>query len=511
MSEKDFWDLSQYVEHKKQTSFQNRRTIETISVSLGEQNKDTRTEKIPSRTENPAQAPQEVREYSYDSGLIRKMSIKKWARVIDRFELFRKQAKALFSEQPVETEYVKFVSYMPMFEQMSKAQISFYIYWKSQIRKGIYLTVESSYIFLLMYEIVNLPDCYSAEEGADMFVRLMENYGRSYPYIYKNIGECLIDWCLLRKIKVPSMPISVLDKVISAVSLPELFYNDLEIPQELLYKYSLYSYKDNKVYKSYPDKEKWDQLISEGALVGVRKILNDASIMEKLTYSHMVRDCFQSAPVASCSKYWVSLEYISLTRNVTLKTLIGHCFKVSENEVRDILGVRNAVKMPYLPAQIIDAIKEYYATNYPERIGRQKKTEEDESYMSLYEPENKEADIQTAEIIEEKAWETAVKLGAESEEEEPETKVEISEPVYISQDSYSVLLDSLEGRYAEAVMAALNHGFADYCRKCGIMAMEAERIINEKSMELTGDILIESGEILEDYLEDISKAIKERG
>jgi hypothetical protein len=74
-----------------------------------------------------------------------------------------------------------------------------------------------------------------------------------------------------------------------------------------------------------------------------------------------------------------------------------------------------------------------------------------------------------------------------------------------------VLLDSLEGKYAEAVRAALNHGFADYCRKCGIMAMEAERIINEKSMELTGDILIESGEILEDYLEDISKAIKERG
>lgn len=510
--DKEFWDLDQFVEPKKYISNTKRNTIDAIPVSIGNQNHDQRTERIPSRQQVQTEQQQEVKEFTFDSGLIRKLSIKKWKREIERFEMFRNFAKSIANVEPQPAEYAQYVSYMPLFEQMSKSQLNFYIYWKSQVKNGVYPYVESSYIILFSYEIVNLPDVYSPEEGAKLFADLIINYGKNYAYLYRNLGECLIDWCLLRKTKVPEMPISVLEKVVSAVSLPELFFNSGDIPKELLYKFSLYAYKDNKVYKSFEDKEKWDKLIAEGAYIGASEIMKDKSITDKLTLSHMVRDCFQSAPVASCSKYWISVEYLSLTRNVTLRTLIGYCYKVAENEVRDILGARNSIKTPDLPEHVISAIKEYYAENYPQRLGRSvKKSEDDEEYMALYEPENKEADIDTAEKIEEEAWDTAIKLGAESEEEQVEANIVIDAPVYYSEDSYGLLLNTLEEKYAYAVKAAAENRFESYCRENCIMTMEAERIINEKAMEITGDQIIESGVIIEDYAEDISRAIKERG
>ncbi len=510
MSEKDFWDLTQFVDPKKHTSASRRNDISAVSISIGQEPKVSRTEKIPQAIPNGDNQENEIEEFSYSSGLIRRMSVKKWNREISRYEMFRYNAKSILGIEPKPVEYVKYVSYMPLFEQLSKSQLSYYVYWKSLVQKGVYPNVESSYIFLFLYEIINLPDYYSPEKGVELFVSLMENYGKTYPYIYRNIGEYLIDWCLLRKVSIPSLPENTLEKVISSVSLPELFFNNGEVPKGLLYKFSLYDYKNNKVYKSYEDKEKWDELVSEGVQIGLKEIMASEDIVNKLTYSHMVRDCFQSAPVSSCSKYWISLEYISLTRNVTLKQLIGHCFKVAENEVRDILGVRNSIKNPDLPENISKAIKDYYAENYPYRQSKKSyESEDDQAYMSMYEPVNKEADVQTAEKIEEDAWDTAVKLGAESEEDIYETDIVIDSPVYYTEDSFSDLVKSLDDNELNALKAATQGLFNKYCRDNKILAMELERIINEKAMEYTGDILLESGDIIEDYLDNLTKSLKE--
>jgi hypothetical protein len=247
MSEKDFWDLTQFVDPKKHTSASRRNDISAVSISIGQEPKVSRTEKIPQAIPNGDNQENEIEEFSYSSGLIRRMSVKKWNREISRYEMFRYNAKSILGIEPKPVEYVKYVSYMPLFEQLSKSQLSYYVYWKSLVQKGVYPNVESSYIFLFLYEIINLPDYYSPEKGVELFVSLMENYGKTYPYIYRNIGEYLIDWCLLRKVSIPSLPENTLEKVISSVSLPELFFNNGEVPKGQLYKISLYDYKNNKV------------------------------------------------------------------------------------------------------------------------------------------------------------------------------------------------------------------------------------------------------------------------
>ena len=59
----------------------------------------------------------------------------------------RTEAKAL----PVE-----FMQYWPTYDVMSPAQQQWYFYWRSEVRQGRLLATDLSYIFVHVYELINL-------------------------------------------------------------------------------------------------------------------------------------------------------------------------------------------------------------------------------------------------------------------------------------------------------------------------------------------------------------------
>lgn len=50
-------------------------------------------------------------------------------------------------------ELVPFMQYYPTYSSMDKQQKEWYFYWRSQVRKGIYLDTDLSYIFVHVTEM----------------------------------------------------------------------------------------------------------------------------------------------------------------------------------------------------------------------------------------------------------------------------------------------------------------------------------------------------------------------
>lgn len=119
----------------------------------------------------------------------------------------------------------KIFAYTPQYDQLSQSQLDFYLYFRQLVRSGEYPTVDSSYIFLLLYEIINLPELIPAEKGAEMIARLWKAYRDTYPYLDKYIGEWLCDYCLIRHTAPPAFVFDFCGEAIQKLSFPE-FYED---------------------------------------------------------------------------------------------------------------------------------------------------------------------------------------------------------------------------------------------------------------------------------------------
>jgi len=73
---------------------------------------------------------------------------------------------------------------------MSGPQQQWYFYWRSQARRGIFLPTDLSYIFVHVYEILNLVEVADPIQAADRIRTLWLTYRPTYP----NLDRYLPDW-----------------------------------------------------------------------------------------------------------------------------------------------------------------------------------------------------------------------------------------------------------------------------------------------------------------------------
>ena len=94
---------------------------------------------------------------------------------------FCKDAARYFSLTHEPCEYVYFFSYMPQYDQMTVSQMSYYLYWRDEVRKGNYIKTDINYLFLYIYEIINLPEKLHPSEGAAGHLRTGRGCGAPAP------------------------------------------------------------------------------------------------------------------------------------------------------------------------------------------------------------------------------------------------------------------------------------------------------------------------------------------
>lgn len=530
-----FWDIEDMLPKREKKAPPRRAPADTAAVEIGLDTaaSDTDGFAIPPRAErSEPKPPAAIREYKKETGLIRSVRILPWPTVFGFYEKFRRDALHNFSRTHSPCEYVYFFSYMPQYEQMTVSQMAYYLYWRDEIRKGIYLKTDINYLFLYAYEIINLPEKIPPKEGAVLLSRLWGAYRLDFHYLDKYLGEWLCDYCLVHNVSPDWSVLEIfIDEIAGRVSLPEFYLKDGVLPFGMIAAISAYDYKKSKYYEQH--RAAYDAHIPAAMVRAVNRIVMKNAEDFGIAPIKSSRDSFSGAIACNSLKFKIEVVRLALRRSASgnaceLKTLFANMIKLCENQVRAAVGVKSRFSPTGLTEALKNEIFAYFDGQYPDRNVKKPKheSEEEAAYMALYEPkQNGPADISRALAIEEEAWETAALLATDDDEETATETLtppipEKEEPAQESPFSFGFseeypsgdfdfIREALSEEQKKALTAALNGTFASYCRSIGKMEENIRGEINEIAMEYIGDTLIESDfTVIEDYTEDVKHELE---
>jgi hypothetical protein len=417
---------------------------------------------------------------------------------------------------------------------MTVSQMSYYLYWRDEVRKGNYIKTDINYLFLYIYEIINLTDQIHPSEGAKILSRLWKVYRGEFRYLDKYLGEWLCDYCLIHHVSPDWEALEAFSgEIAGKVSLPEFYLKNGEISWQLIESISSYDYTKSKYYEAH--KKEYDLHIPMALSRAVNHVMMKNPGDFGISSVKTSRDSYAGAIVSHRSKFKLEITRYALRKTSTngeedLKHVLANLIKLAENQLRSAFGIKSRLSPIISDARLKQEILAYFEEYLPVKTGKSKKREtEEESYMQLYEPKQKGlADISRALDIERQAWETADLLSVEEDPEEilPTDHKIVEEspllPVTVnavavsevwndaaSDEEFGFVASALSDVQKNALKAALKHNFSDYCRSVGIMEENMRGEINEISMEYIGDMIIDSDfTVLEDYIEDVNINIK---
>ena len=528
-----FWDIEDLIPKRpKKTSFEYEFSdVEATEIVLDAPNPSGDV-KIPPRAAAPKKTSANVL-FEYDgSALISHVKIFAWPTVFEFYTKFCKDAVRYFSLTHEPCEYVYFFSYMPQYEQMTVSQMSYYLYWRGEVRKGNYLKTDINYLFLYIYEIINLSDRIPPSEGAKILSRLWKVYREEFRYLDKYLGEWLCDYCLIHHVAPDWDALETFaGEIAGKVSLPEFYLKNGEISWQLIEAISSYDYKKSKYYEAH--KKEYDFHIPMALSRAVNRVIMKNPEDFGISSVNTSRDSYAGAIVSHHSKFKLEITRYALRKTSTngeedLKHIFANLIKLAENQLRSAFGIKSRLSPIVSNADLKQEILSYFAEHLPAKTVKSKKREtEEEAYMQLYEPKQKGlADIFRALDIEKQAWETADLLSVEEEPEEiftvrqelfeepPILSVTVNEvtvpnlPEVDPDEEFGFVTSALRDVQINALKAALKKNFSEYCRSIGVMEENMRGKINEISMEYIGDMIIDGDfTILEDYEEEIAAVL----
>lgn len=491
----DFWDISKLVPEKKKTQNVPHTPPTPVAVMTGDVEAESGVP-IPKRNDEIDAGDEVVCEYDLP-GWLSHVRISKLSGRAEDFSrggtaVFYNDICRLWRKKCAPCRRVAFFSYMPSYRSMNTEQMKFYLYFRDRARHGEYIDADYSYVLMYLYEIINIGDILPAKTGARLIALIWRAYRDMYPALDMSAGEWLCDYCLINGIPLPTD----ITSSFASQAAKNLKNADLYFPSptgspgfDTVMTYSPYSYKKSKYYAG--NEELFDTHVPAAASEAAKAFFVP-SVFEGAPVYHTVSRSYVGALNVKCS-YKIEVECRSARRSKKISDGAKAIIRACENGVRAYLGVRSILSRKALPDDVLRAIKKYFDENLA-ASPHKKKTDESEEYLKLYEPDNTgTADISRALDIERDAWQTAIELEAEELEEDPAeiVRTESAEPSGLSDTLKKILKDSLD------------ESFTAVCRREGINPTEAERLINEAAYDIIGDALIEDGELIEDYREEV--------
>ena len=499
-----FWNISSLVPQRTER-VRRPSVTDTTTVLVDVDGAPARSgEAIPERKSVPERKDARS-EIEYEGvGAVRRVRISPWPTSYTFYSRFAAQAAALWRKKHAECDAVSFFSYMPQYEQMNKAQLQYYLYWRDLVRHGEYPPVDCSYVLLYLYEIINLPKLIPAPVGAKLIALVWAAYRGAYPYLDKYAGEWLCDYCMIYRTPVPTDIVApFLSDAAPKLAFPEFLSKDGGADFELVASVSNYDYKKSKYYA--PLATDFDAHIPAAAKAGCGALFSK-DIYDAISPTRVVRDSFSGAVVCHEAKYRMEIMYRSPLKSRAVRDAVTSVIKLCENNIRAEKGIKSRFLKISLPDEAVRAVNAYFDAVYPNRHQKKKKDADSEEYMKLYEPSTVgTADIARAMKIENDAWQTAIELDGENiiyEDEAPAEKSPVTTEEFDG-DVFSEFVLSLDKKLVPILKASL--------AAQSIAPAEAERLINELSFDIIGDAVIEGGEVIPDYIDDIRSAINTIG
>ncbi len=521
--EKDsFWDIDKLVPKKKEKYAQSQvKRPRLADVQIKTENNVSNESKFsigksPVKVENATVVPQPPKSYAYQnlSSLIRHVEITDWKTSYHYYEFFCQTAASLRNARGERCARVPFFSYVPQYSQMSKTQLAWYLWWRSNLEDGIYLDTDVSYILLYFYEVINLGDMLDTKKAIEDMICVWSHYRNTYPQLNASSAEWICDYSLIHGIPIP-FPHDKIDRdMIGNCSLREAYYafdpHDSVLYAKFLLTYcNAYNYRKSKFYT-----EENAPLYDIHITAALAKLLDDrrAFFLDGHCHLHKVsRTAFTGALCSYRIRKKIDVEYISLSDTEELRDIITTVIKYCENKLRAYLGIRSRLGVKQMERDIAEALDEYFTNCGISTIGREDTAILPE-YEKLYDVKDTEFSLDRAMEIERSSWNMTEKLvDAFTENVPDDTEIESVSPVLTEEENESS--DSNIDRFLheigdytvffEYVLRGDLVAQEAFCKQLGILPEAVADVINEKAVDIFEDILIEETDggyiVIEDY------------
>ncbi len=466
--------------------------------------------------------------YEPQSRLIRRVEVSKWEAKFNFYENFRMDAKRLWSREGESCERASFFSYVPQYSQLKYSQLKWYLWWRSNVRRGVYLRTDFCYILLYIYEIINCPDLISPEKGLDALCDIWLNYRTEHKRIDSYLSDWLCDYCLIYRLPCPKRKLEkILGEIVAVANFREFYMgnNDTHSAAAAILSYSsVYDWRKSR-YVTEENIHIFAEHIRGAFDKAWREVLSAGSDGNNAVCKEfrIERTAYEGALCVYDMKRTLVIEYVSYTRSPRFRFTVTDIIKYSENRIRMALGIKSRLKADELSDALKKCIDEYFDLNLPapkkSRSAKAQYTESNE-YDKLYEPTTSEFSLENALEIEKNSWSTTEILTAAFTADEPEVKIPepaiIPEPVISeSEDEFEALVSSLDSTARDGLkrlFAENENGLAEAAMAAGILADALADKINEAAFDIIGDTVIEPTErgyrIINDYKGDIEKWLK---
>lgn len=522
-----FWEIDELIPKKKMPRYTADTEAVEITVAPPQNPPTERSASAPKPHFIPPHTADEqshrqppLLEYVPENALIRSVRIYPWSSAHAYYEDFVRNATRLSGVVGVECERVPFFSYVPQYTQMSRAQLSWYLWWRECFRHGRAPDTDYSYVLLYLFELINLSTDENAKETQAAMLRVWQEYHKIFRQLDTTLPEWICDLSLIHRLPPPeACRGTVLTEIMSRCTLKEFYLPTTageETPvQALLCFCTNYDYKKSRFYSDGRE-TLFDRTIVGALNMLLRHTEQNGQLFSRVGMddSKLCRDAFGGALCASRIKRRIEVDFCSFSRTHELRYLITDAIKYTENKLRAHLAIRSRLSVYSIPDPIRNLLDAYLAEALParDRVAA-KKAEQSAAYEHLYDLPPKALSLSEAARIEARSWETTERL-VEAFEDAPAPTVEVETIEEVAPptdaDAWSPYLDLIAAIAAEDASTqgaiARNTG-----KPLDVLADE----INTLAADLLEDILIEERDgaytVIEDYRDVLGDLLRAHG
>jgi hypothetical protein len=415
---------------------------------------------------------------------------------------------------------------MPQYDQMNRAQLDWYLYWRDSVRRGQYSDTDYSYIFLYLFEIINLSKRIPPKEGQRMMCDIWRHYRKTYPLLNRYLADWICDYSLIHQLPPPIDELADLLPVMADNGTFKEFYacpsgkDDTRDADIYLTFCTNYDYRKSKLYLS--GKEQANAMnehipMAISAVIRALETQETAFSRTKMQKATLNRDSFIGALCSRDMKRRIEVDYCSFNRSHELRFLITDMIKYTENRLRTVFGMKSRLSIYGLPEQVKLALDDYLEKVLPSK--RRIIVQERPAYEALYDAPITAVSPEHAQQIEQASWDMTRQLVEAFEEEMVPITAEVAvtaplEPL-MQPAGGNELADALVV-YADLLCAIDRVDIKQQqsiCRTMGKMMDAIVEEINTLASDIMGDILIEENGngyvLIEDYRCEIASLLKQ--
>ena len=367
----------------------------------------------------------------------------------------------------------------PSYDTFDREQYSYYIFWRTQFRKGRNLETDDGYIRLFVAETVSCSD--DPEEALEILKRLRETYHNHS--LNRSISVTMMEYSVIFGIPVDDTE-NAYESLLNGIACMCMERHPmLDMTADVLS--SISGIDRDSIDKLGKEgiqaiNESLRRIDSERIALGIPPTLElfNVQIIPHSAFYAMKRDF----PMPS---YNSSYRTFVVKRSSALRSYISNTIKLVAAFIGKFSGKRTPIKIPkYHGERTVKIVEESVMRAFGLDPKRKRKLELDPSAL-------KSAQDDLTAVTE--------MMAAEEEEKEETPTEETSEEGW---DALASKLDDMQIKYLAEALGD-GSGCASIARKCNRTVTKMEDSINSVSMDTVGDTIVENQCVIDDYRDDV--------